>query len=78
MTRPTPSPLLFRSARPYGEGEPVDVLLADLEGHAKLNPAIYLLPPKPATPVAGPGPSAAATKGIRPLAEAERARVFGQ
>ena len=54
----------------------VDVLLADLEVHAKTNPAIYLLPPKPAAP--SHTASVAPSKAIHPLAEAERARVFGQ
>ena len=56
----------------------VDVLLTDLEAHAKTNPAIYLLPPKPAAPAAPAHTAAVTSKAIRPLAEAERARVFGQ
>lgn len=57
----------------------VDVLLTDLESHSKTNPAIYLLPPKPAAP-ATPAHTASITpsKSPLPLAEAERARVFGQ
>lgn len=55
----------------------VDVLLSDLEGHAKTNPAVYLLPPRPATPRENAA-SPQSAKPIRPLAEAERARVFGQ
>jgi len=57
----------------------VDVLLADLEVHAKTNPAIYLLPPKPAAHESADTPAATRpSKTIRPLAEAERARVLGQ
>jgi len=56
----------------------VDVLLADLEGHAKTNPAIYLLPPKPAARESADTIPARGSKAIRPLAEAERAKVFGQ
>ena len=60
----------------------VEVLLADLEGHAKTNPAIYLLPPKPApvasAPVAAGSTVVAAKGGVRALPEAERKRVFGE
>ncbi|MDZ4842113.1 MAG: transglycosylase domain-containing protein [Hyphomicrobium aestuarii] len=65
----------------------VDLLLADLEAHAKNNPAIYLLPPKPkAAPIvadAGPTESGASasvgakSKGFRPLSAAERESAFG-
>jgi membrane peptidoglycan carboxypeptidase len=54
----------------------VDALLLDLEGHAKSNPAMYLLPPKPA--VAVPVAAAPGKGGIKPLAADERARVFGE
>lgn len=56
-----------------------DALLSDLEVHAKTNPAMYLLPPKPLAqvPIAS-GPTLAPAKPIRPLADAERARVFAQ
>ncbi len=54
----------------------VDVLLSDLEAHAKTNPAIYLLPPKPAPPAH----TAAVTQptAIPPLVETDRARLFRQ
>jgi penicillin-binding protein 1A len=57
----------------------VDVLLADLEAHSKQNPAIYLLPPKPKpdAPQASASPDAPPRAAkIRPLAAAERTRVF--
>ena len=63
----------------------VDVLLSDLEGHAKVNPAIYLLPPRPAVVGEAGGKTVVAAKaagggagGVKPLSEDERARVFGQ
>ena len=61
----------------------VDVLLQDLEAHSKTNPAIYLLPPKPApsaSPSANATPPAASPKlaAVRPLTGAERQRVFGE
>ena len=56
----------------------VEVLLSSLEAHARHNPAIYLLPPRPA-PSTNPAPTASPTPStaIRPLAEADRARIFG-
>ena len=58
----------------------VEALLGDLESHAKHNPAIYLLPPRPAAP--SPSASAAAStlalaKSPRTGIDAERAKVFG-
>ncbi|MBX9925807.1 MAG: transglycosylase domain-containing protein, partial [Hyphomicrobiaceae bacterium] len=59
----------------------VEVLLSDLEAHAKSNPAMYLLPPKPRPVVAdvgvGEAGAGAKGKGARPLSPAERERVFG-
>ncbi len=61
----------------------VEVLLADLEAHAKSNPAMYLLPPKPkSSPVVSDALTTGATaeakqQGSRPLLPAERDRVFG-
>ena len=60
----------------------VDVLLADLEGHAKSNPGIYLLSPKPAQTNASSKPTAnapsASQSAVRDLALGERKRVFGE
>jgi penicillin-binding protein 1A len=57
----------------------VDVLLSDLEAHAKQNPAIYLLPPKPAVTSAAGSKTVIATQGgPTPLSPEERARIFGQ
>ena len=59
----------------------VDVLLSDLEGHAKVNPAIYLLPPRPAVMGQAAAKTVVAAKGaggVKALSEDERARVFGQ
>jgi penicillin-binding protein 1A len=59
----------------------LDVLLTDLEGHAKTNPAMYLLPPKPqpAVPVtsASAQPASPAPGKVRPFSVDERSRVFG-
>ncbi len=61
----------------------LDVLLTDLEGHAKTNPAMYLLPPKPKaapalTSASVAAPATAATPGkVRAFSAAERSQVFG-
>lgn len=64
----------------------LDVLLTDLEGHARKNPAVYLLPQnKPAASVtaemgADVGPVARGTakaSGVRPLGAADQLRAFG-
>jgi membrane peptidoglycan carboxypeptidase len=62
----------------------LDVLLTDIEGHARTNPAMYLLPakPKPVDAVSaeatGAGAAAkVAAKGIKPLSPVERAKAFG-
>ncbi len=57
------------------------VLLGELESHAKANPAPGLLPPRRLTPVASAQPAggtavAAKSGGPRPLPPAERERVF--
>ena len=59
-----------------------NVLLADLEAHAKGNPMPGLLPPRRMVPVASAQPAAAGTAlaakggGPRPLSVTERERVF--
>ena len=58
----------------------VEILLTDLEAHAKKNPAIYQLPHVPPTSPSLLKPTALkpAPSEIRPLAQAERDRIFAQ